>query len=382
MEEKNESVKSKKIWIITLISILIICLLIQYIQPLREGLNKFFRILEPFALGLLLAYILVIPCRKIEKFLKKSKLFRKRARGFSVFLTYFLFILFLVALISWITPILRKSIEDIVNNIPYYYDLVTESYEKLPDDSPLKAQGVQDKINEIQNFDVQKFVEENKGQLMEYAKNLVGVAKGIYNICIAFVVSIYILVRRKSLVNGLRKLSRAIFNKKTFENVDKYFIAGNEIFYTFITSQLIDAFIVGAMTTIGMLILQVQYAPLLGFIIGLCNLIPYIGAIIGVLIALLITFMTGGFWKMVEMGITVIILQQIDANIINPKLLGNRLKTNPLLVLFAISIGGAYFGPLGMFISVPIAVVIKTIISDFSDSRNKLKDEEDKIQKI
>ena len=118
---------------------------------------------------------------------------------------------------------------------------------------------------------------------------------------------------------------------------------------------------------------------ILGFIIGLFNMIPYIGAIVAVGIGILITFITGGLGKAIAMAIVVIILQQIDANIINPKIIGSSLKTSPLLVLFSITIGGAYFGILGMFLAVPIAVVIKTILTDFVDSRNKIRDEEEKV---
>ena len=142
-----------------------------------------------------------------------------------------------------------------------------------------------------------------------------------------------------------------------------------------------DAVIVGILTTVAMLILKVKYAPLLGFIIGLFNMIPYIGAIVAVAFGIIITLITGGFGKALAMAIVVIILQQIDANIINPKIIGSSLKTSPLLVLFSITIGGAYFGILGMFLAVPIAVVIKTILTDFVDSRNKIKDEEEKKER-
>ena len=106
-------------------------------------------------------------------------------------------------------------------------------------------------------------------------------------------------------------------------------------------------------------------------------MIPYIGAIVAVGISILITFITGGFGHALVMAIVVIILQQIDANIINPKIIGTSLSVSPLLVIFAITVGGAYFGILGMFLGVPIAVVIKTILNDFIDNRNKIKDEEE-----
>ena len=90
------------------------------------------------------------------------------------------------------------------------------------------------------------------------------------------------------------------------------------------------------------------------------------------------TSTNGGFGKALAMAIVVIILQQIDANIINPKIIGSSLKTSPLLVLFSITLGGAYFGMLGMFLGVPVAVVIKAILTDYVNAKNKIRDEEEK----
>ena len=117
----------------------------------------------------------------------------------------------------------------------------------------------------------------------------------------------------------------------------------------------------------------VKYAPLLGFFIGLFNMIPYIGAIIAVAISAVITLMTGGISQAIWMLIVVIILQQLDANIINPKIVGQSLKVSPLLVIFAVTVGGAYFGILGMFLAVPVAAVLKIVVEDYISFRLKYK---------
>ena len=156
-----------------------------------------------------------------------------------------------------------------------------------------------------------------------------------------------------------------MFKDKTYKNIDKYFNNSNEIFFKFVASQFLDAVVVGILTTIAMTIMKVKFAPLLGFMIGLFNMIPYIGAIIAVVIAGLITLITGGLSQAIWMLIVVIILQQIDANIINPKIIGQSLKISPLLAIFAVTVGGAYFGILGMFLAVPVMAVIKIVIEDY-----------------
>ena len=124
------------------------------------------------------------------------------------------------------------------------------------------------------------------------------------------------------------------------------------------------------MVTIAMSIIGVKYAVLLGFLIGLFNIIPYFGAIIAVGISILITVITGGLSQAIIMAIVVIILQQIDSNIINPKIIGNSLEISPLIVIFAVTIGGAYFGVLGMFLAVPVAAVLKIVINDWVNYKN------------
>ena len=107
------------------------------------------------------------------------------------------------------------------------------------------------------------------------------------------------------------------------------------------------------------------------FMIGLFNIIPYFGAILAVIIAIIITIFSGGFVQAIWLGIIVIALQQIDANIINPRILGTSLNLSPILVIFAVTIGGAYFGMLGMFLGVPVMAFLKLLIEDFIDYRNR-----------
>ena len=127
--------------------------------------------------------------------------------------------------------------------------------------------------------------------------------------------------------------------------------------------------------------MKVKFAPLLGFFIGLFNMIPYIGAIIAVTISAIITLITGGVYQTIWMLLIVIILQQIDANIINPKIVGQSLKISPLLVIFAVTVGGAYFGILGMFLAVPVIAVIKIVIEDYVDYKLAVKKHQKMMEK-
>jgi len=165
----------------------------------------------------------------------------------------------------------------------------------------------------------------------------------------------------------------AMFDEKTCNKMEEYMNSTNKIFFKFISSQLLDAIIVGILVTIAMSIIGVKYAVLLGFMIGLFNIIPYFGAIIAVVISIIITIITGGLSQAIIMALVVIILQQIDANIINPKIIGNSLQISPLLVIFAVTVGGAYFGVLGMFLAVPVVAVLKIVVNDYLEFKIKKK---------
>ena len=381
MEEIKQGWKKRISWLLIAITVVIIYKMLDNFSNVTEWFGTFFRILKPFLAGLLISYILFMPCKKIEGILEKSKLkfVKKKARGLSVITTYIIFILIVIIIINCIFPVLKESIVELVSNIPGYYETLVNKYKELPEDSVLKSDVIKDKMTELSNIDMKQFLSINNEKIIEYVKNIINIFSGIFDVFVSIIVSVYILLQRTMIMKFLRRFARALFKKNTYEAVNKYFTKANEVFFTFISSQLLDAVIVGILTTIAMLIIKVKYAPLIGFTIGLFNMIPYIGAIVAVGIGILITFITGGLGKAIAMAIVVIILQQIDANIINPKIIGVSLEVSPLLVIFAVTVGGAYFGIMGMFLGVPIAVVIKTVLNDWIDNKNKFRDEQEEL---
>lgn len=381
MEEIKQGWKKRISWLLIALTVVIVYKMLDNFSNVTEWFGTFFRILKPFFAGLLISYILFMPCKKIENALSKSKLkfVKKKARGLSVIATYIIFVLIMVIIINCIFPVLKESVVELVSNIPGYYETLVNKYKELPEDSVLKNDVIKDKMTELSNIDMKQFLSINNEKIIEYVKNIINIFSGIFDVFVSIIVSVYILLQRTAIMKFLRRFARAIFKKNTYEAVNKYFTKANEVFFTFISSQLLDAVIVGILTTVAMLIIKVKYAPLIGFTIGLFNMIPYIGAIVAVGIGILITFITGGLGKAIAMAIVVIILQQIDANIINPKIIGVSLEVSPLLVIFAVTVGGAYFGILGMFLGVPIAVVIKTVLNDWIDNKNKFRDEQEKL---
>ena len=373
-EKKSENWKNWiAIFTVGLLLILVYKLLDNFTQ-IGEWIGTLFSVLAPFLAGLLIAYLLYMPCRGLENLYKKTKkknFINKHARALSVATVYIIATLIIVIVLIFVIPAIIDSAIEFVSNIQNYYNEALQAIDQLPAESFLKSEIVTNAIAKIQNIDLERFT--NLESIINYLKGAFNIVNGIFSAFVAFVVSIYILLERTQILSFLKRLAKAIFKRDTYLKVGTYCNSAKEIFFKFLVTQFLDAIIVGILVSIAMSIMGVKYAVLLGFMIGLFNLIPYFGAIIAVIVAVIVTIFTGGIGKAIIMAIVVIVLQQIDANVINPKIVGNSLKMSPLLVIFAVTVGGAYFGVIGMFLSVPIMAVVKLLVTEFIEYRNTNK---------
>lgn len=373
MEKKNNIWGKWLYWFIFAVAVIIVYKTLDNFTQITNWIKGIINVLMPFIVGILIAYILYIPSKKIEGFYLKSKLklIKKKARTLSVFTVYLIAIILIILAMNFIMPTLVTSFQDLANNLVGYYNNTMEGLKNIPEDSILRKIDIEKIASSLSNIKLEEYI--NLNTITEYAKGAIGIANGIFDFFVSLIVSVYILLERTRILNFVRRLAGAILKEKTYNAIGKYFNNTNTIFFKFLSSQVIDAIIVGILTSVAMLILGVKYAVLLGFLIGISNLIPYFGAIIGVGISIIITIFTGGISQAIWMAIIVIVLQQIDANIINPKIIGSSLEISPLLVIFAVTIGGAYFGVFGMFLAVPIFTVIKILIEDYIEYKNSIK---------
>ena len=370
MKEGKNSLRKWTYWFLFAVAVITVYKTLDNFTAIGKFFNKLFGILMPFIIGGLIAYILYIPCRKIESTLRKSKLklLNKRAREISILIVYLIVALLLIILINCILPPMVTSVRDLISNLPNYYTNLTKTINELPEDSVLVKLNAKELINKISSIDFGKYV--TPEYITQYIKGVMNVATGLFDVFVTVIISIYTLAERARIVKFFKRLSSAIFGDKNYNVIEKYFTKTNEIFFNFVSGQLLDAVFVGIMTTVAMSIMKVQYAALLGFMIGLFNLIPFFGAIVAVGISIIITFCSGGLSKAIWLAVVIIILQQLDANIINPKIISDKLKISPILIIMSVTIAGAYSGVLGMFLAVPIVAMFKLILNDYIDFRN------------
>ena len=372
MKEKG-NISKWLYWFSIALAVILVYKFLDNFTQIGVFISNLFGILMPFIMGILIAYILYIPCKKVEECYEKtkSKFLKKHSRGLSILTIYLIILLILFILVNVILPPIIESVSDLVNNLPGYYNSLTRTLNNLPEDSFWIKINAKEMLNNIAQIDFIKYLSiEN---ITEYVKGVISVASGVFDVFVTLVISIYILRDRERIVSFLRRLLSSMVKPETYQTISKYFERTNIIFFNFISGQLLDAVIVGAITTVAMWILRVQYAALLGFIIGLFNMLPLFGAIVAVVVAVFITICTGGIGKAIWMAIVIIILQQIDANIINPKIIGDKLKISPILVIFSVTFAGAYFGVLGMFLAVPIIAIINFMINDYLDYKTNKK---------
>lgn len=356
-------------WFTLIVAIVIVYKVLDNFTGIGEWLSNLIKVIRPFLMAILVAYLLYIPCRKIERVYRKSKLLKNKARSLAVATTYILVILIVVLLMNILIPMLSESITDLASNLPGYYDSAIQYIEDLPEDNILKNDVVQDAIEKLQEIDIAQLLALDN--LTMYIEKVIGIASGIFSIFVTVVVSIYILLERAEILKFVKRLNSSLFNEKKCATINRYFEKGNEIFFKYISGQVLDAIVVAIIMSVALSIMNVRYALLLGFIIGLFNLIPYFGAIIAVIVACLITIFTGGITQAIWVAVVLIVLQQIDANIINPKILKDALEISKILIIFSITVGGAYFGVLGMFLGVPVIAVVKMMLDDYIERNEK-----------
>ena len=367
-------------WFVFAVAVITVYKTLDSFGEILNFINKFLSIIAPFFAGTLIAYLFYIPARSIEGWIKKCnvKIISNKSRGLSILIVYIIAILLIVLVVNVVMPVVLNSVIDLGSNLQGYYTTAVNKLNSLPDDSPLKGDILTNSVAALKNIDLTQYI--NASDITQYAKGIINVATTVFDVFVALVVSIYLLAERREILRFIKKLSFAIFNQKTSKNLGKYFNSTNQIFFRFLASQLLDAIVVGILITIAFSVIGIKYAPLLGFMIGLFNMIPYFGSIIAVAVSSLITLISGGLSQMIWMIIVAVVIQQIDANIINPKILGNSLKISPLIIISAVTIGGAYFGVTGMFLAVPIAAALKIIIMDYIDYRiSKKKEQKENI---
>ena len=360
---------------------------VSKISVISGALSALVRILAPFIWGLVICYLLSPLMRVVENrvFLPLSrKLYRKSkksgkgfARALSVLFCEIVLILILVALVYLILPQVLGSIQTLIQNSGTYLDNLSVWADGLFKDYPLLDQYI-GKMLENFNTNLGNWVQTT---LLPQLGNLVtsvtsgvyGVARSIYNLIIGIIVSIYLLNDKEGFVAAVKRLGYAVFSVETAERIRVGLNFVDKTFMSFLNGKLLDSLIIGIICYIVCSILQMPYTLLVSVIVGVTNIIPFFGPLIGAVpSALIILMVTPTKCRMFV--IVVIILQQIDGNIIGPRILGNSTGITGFWVIFSIILGGGLFKFWGLLLGVPVFVVLYSLVTNLIVKKLKRSD--------
>ncbi len=314
-----------------------------------------------------------------DKLIKDKKKLFKISRTASVVLTTIIFLGIITGLLWLVIPQLYDSIKQLADNLDTYYDNVVKSIESLYDKFE-KFNVPEEKVKGIIDTAYQKLQEWANNKVLpnldkivtNIGSSIMGGLKFLYNFLIGIVASIYIMTNKEYLVSRGKKIIYAVFNVKKANLCLDGISTANKVFSQFINGKILDSMIIGLITFVVMSVVEMPYAILISAIVGVTNIIPFFGPIIGAVPCFFIVLIADPIMSIVLL-ILILVIQQFDGNILGPKILGDVIGLSSFWVLVAVIVGGGIFGFSGMLFGVPVFACIYMYINRVCTIRLKEK---------
>lgn len=352
--------------------ILLIAALVLAIQNIRVVLsivNGLVGVMQPLTLGAVMAYILNILMKKLEKIYfpeTENRLLKKSKRCVCIVLSVLFVVGILGLVIGLVVPELVGAFAVLAEGIPVFVEKVTAWLMTYSDQFPL----IEEYISELQldwqqiAKNIVSYVTSGVGGIFNSAISVVSVVAGeVVNFVIALIFAIYILVSKEKLLEQMKKILFAYLSDKKRERIYEIVRVANTTFSSYIVGQCTEAVILGSLCTIGMWILQFPYAPMTGAFIGVTALIPVAGAYIGAGVGAFM-ILTVDPMKALLFLIFIVCLQQLEGNLIYPRVVGSSVGLPALWVLAAVTVGGGINGVMGMLLGVPLAATCYKLLGN------------------
>lgn len=340
------------------------------------------QILSPIFIGIIIAFIINLPLRFFENKVfarlnrKNGRIWPKLRRGVCLFLSVLTLLGIVALVIGLILPQVKDTAVSMLKALPKQADNLIEDVKdwvvklNLPVDMTKFFSEID--WNSISKSLLSGITNTGGTVIVSTIDITSGIVGGLFNFVVGFALSLYILGSKEKLTAQLKRLSAAILSEKLHKKVLHVSRMSVDIFTGFITGQLTEALLIGIWCYLGMLVFNMPYAIMVSALISVTALIPVFGALIGTGFgALMIMFVSP--LKAVGFVIYIIIIQQIDNNVIYPRIMGNSVGLPGIWVLCAVTVGGSLFGALGMLLSVPFCAVIYALTREFVVKKEKKK---------
>lgn len=374
--EKNNKITR---WVITVVSVCILIYLgVKNIGALYGAVSWFFRLISPLTVGFALALIFNVPMAYFERHLfarSKNAAIRKGRRALSILLSIVLVVGIFTGVIWLVVPELIQAITVIVNSAVELLNRLEDLDLSQVADNPVAGLLGTINFHEL-GAALQNWLTGAAGSIVNGAMGTItSLFNGLVNLFISLIFAIYILSNKEKLKLQCCRLIRAWLP----EHFGSWFIhacrlaSGN--FRNFVSGQTLEALILGSLCMIGMLIFRIPYAPMVGALVGVTAFVPVVGAFAGAIIGAFM-ILTVSPVKAVIFVVFLIILQQIEGNLIYPKVMGSRVNLPAMWVLAGVSVGGGLAGPVGMLLSVPVTSTVYVLVKEATVERERRLAEE------
>ena len=364
---------------ILLVAFLLFKLVFSTNMSISAAVDAVYSCISYFIYGLVIAYFLNPLVSKIEKrVVKESDSEKKRGtiRTITITAVFFVVIGIITVFFVSIIPAIIDAVTDFAENSPEYLakfqNWVNNTFEFLSPDITEKLNVVLSQIaDSVTSWATTKLDVEKVGGALTTAVS--GSAKFVLNFVFGIVVSIYFLHGKEHIINQIKRFTYALFSKEKANDIFECGRKINKIFYDFILSKLVQAFVIFILGLVVLAPLGIHFVPVISLVLAISNMIPYIGPWIGSVPCIVLLLLYSPIQALILLAF-ILAMQIVDNVLIGPKITSDRVGISPLLVIAGVAIGGTFGGVVGMFIGVPVVAVIKLVFYDgFVEKRLKEK---------
>lgn len=334
--------------------------------------KKILSIMSPFIYAMICAYVLNPIVSFFEKIFKMK-------RVLSIAITYFIIIALVFIVLFFTIPSIIDSILKITKEMPIYVEIVQKWMNTILQNERIKGliiqAGLLSKFEEIST----QIGSVSIGMLQNLAIYLLSFTSNLFNVILGFLISVYVLVDKEKFVRGARTIIYMLLKEEKGSKLITFIRTYNKMIGVYIGIKAIDSAIIGIIALIGLLIVGEPYAPLIALIEGVTNMIPYFGPLIGELVGAIVAIFVSPM-KALIVFILLLSIHLFDAWYLDPKLIGKKVGVSPFGIILGVTIGGGFWGPIGMLLGSPTMATIKIyyekFLTRFKESNSKLvKDE-------
>ena len=362
--------------VVLILAICFVCLIFKG-EAIWSGLKMISGVAMPVIDGLIIAFIaapvlnwmeekIIFPlCRKFHVDMLKPKV-KKRIRAGSVLLTFLLFGLIMYSFFAIVIPELALSIQSIITRFPTYINNLIELTEKLLADNPDVEAYIESLLStyskDLDGLLDNKVMPTINSFILSASMGVIGMLKSLYNLVIGMIISVYVLSGKEKFASQSKKICYAFFDRPVANQIISACRFTNRTFIGFLGGKIVDSAIIGVLCFFGTSLLNIPYAVLISVIVGVTNIIPFFGPYIGAIPSALLVLMINPV-KCIPFILFVLALQQLDGNVIGPKILGESTGLSGFWVIFSITFFGGLWGIAGMVVGVPLFAVLYAGIS-------------------